>query len=262
MCFDNHHNGTKFEANKVPAKDSFSRGVRYRINTEKMTIEQVWQYGKDRGAEFYSPYICNVEYYDEGHYLVHSGGIAYDVEGNPSEALGHLAVIAGGSQRSVTVEINNNVKVYELQVVGNYYRAEKMKLYVEGSNLELGEGELLGYLAPTKEFDTAIPVEACGELLPETCEARVEEECDMFTFHARFMKGDLAMLMLEQGEEVHRYYIPTTAMPAKAMCCGLFLDSDDRNTRTTVTKAGLSGTYDIRVILEDKKYETGIQITC
>ena len=41
-----------------------------------------------------------------------------------------------------------------------------------------------------------------------------------------------------------------------------FLDTDDRNTRTCVTKTGLKGTYDIRVIIEDKKYETGIQITC
>lgn len=46
------------------------------------------------------------------------------------------------------------------------------------------------------------------------------------------------------------------------MCCGTFLDTDDRNTRTCITKTGLSGTYDVRVIINDKKYETGVQIEC
>ena len=46
------------------------------------------------------------------------------------------------------------------------------------------------------------------------------------------------------------------------MCCGSFLDTDDRNTRTGVNKSGLKGTYDVRVIINDKKYETGIQIEC
>mgnify|MGYP000087423231 FL=1 len=67
MCFDNHHYGSKNKENYLAAKDNYSRGVRYKINTDDMTIEQVWQYGKDRGAEFFSPYICNVEYYNEGH---------------------------------------------------------------------------------------------------------------------------------------------------------------------------------------------------
>ena len=77
MCFDNGHYRAKNKDNYVLGKDNFSRGVRYRINTDDMTIKQVWQYGKERGAEFFSPYICNVEYYGDDHYMVHSGGIAY-----------------------------------------------------------------------------------------------------------------------------------------------------------------------------------------
>ena len=70
------------------------------------------------------------------------------------------------------------------------------------------------------------------------------------------------MLLLEQGDEVHRYFISTTAVSHLAMCCGTFLDSDERNTRTSVNKTGLKGTYDVRVIVDDKKYETGVKITC
>ncbi|MCD7839841.1 MAG: aryl-sulfate sulfotransferase, partial [Erysipelotrichaceae bacterium] len=102
MCFDNHHYGSKNPEKYLTANNSYSRGVRYHINTDDKTIEQVWQYGKGEGAKFFSPYICNVEYYKDGHYLVHSGGIAYDQDGNPSEALGPYAAQAGGSQESTT----------------------------------------------------------------------------------------------------------------------------------------------------------------
>lgn len=264
MCFDNHHYGAKKAdtEHQLAAKDNYSRGVRYRINTEDMTIEQIWEYGKDRGAEFFSPYICNVEYYNEGHYMVHSGGIAYDKDGNPSEALGAFAKDAGGSLHSITVEIADNKKMLELHVPGNYYRGEKLKLYSDGINLELGRGQLLGSMGVTREFETDIPLESCGEMLPESCNARIEDEDDRFTFFSRFEKGQLVMLMLEQGEEKHRYFISTTAVPFLAMCCGTFLDSDERNTRTAINKTDLKGTYDVRVIIDDKKYETGVQIHC
>ena len=262
MCFDNHHYGSKNPEKYLAAKDNYSRGVRYKINTDDMTIEQVWQYGKDRGAEFFSPYICNVEYYNEGHYMVHSGGIAYDTEGNPSEALGAFAKDQGGRLESVTVEICDNKKMLDLHVPGNYYRGEKLKLYSDGINLELGKGQILGEMGVTKEFDTEIPLDPSGEMLPESCNARIEDEIDRFTFFSRFEKGQLVMLLLEQGEEVHRYFISTTAVPFLAMCCGTFLDSDDRNTRTNINKTGLKGTYDLRVIIDDKKYETGVTISC
>ena len=262
MCFDNHHYGSKNPEKFATANNSYSRGVRYHINTEDMTIEQVWSYGKERGAEFFSPYICNVEYYNEGHYMVHSGGIAYDKEGNPSEALGPYAAQVGGTQTSITVEVCNDVKMLELKVPGNYYRAEKFKLYNDVNNLTIGEGRLVGYLNDTKEMDTEVPAELANELLPEFCEARIEDEIDKFTFFSRFVKGDLVLLQLEKGEEIHRYFISTTAEPAKAMCCGTFLDTDDRNTRTCITKTGLHGTYEVRVIINDKKYETGVTIDC
>lgn len=35
-----------------------------------------------------------------------------------------------------------------------------------------------------------------------------------------------------------------------------------RNITCSVNKYGLKGTYDVRVVVDDKKYETGIQITC
>ena len=137
-----------------------------------------------------------------------------------------------------------------------------MKLYTEGSNLEMGMGSLLGHMGVTREFDTDVPAESEGELLPDSCCAKLVEEEDRFTLYSRFEKGQLVMMLLEKGDEIHRYYISTASAPHKAMCCGTFLESDERNTKTNVNKAGLSGTYDVRVIIDDKKYETGVQVSC
>ncbi len=262
MCFDNHHWGSKIRENYRAAKNNYSRGVRYRINTKDMTIEQIWQYGKDRGAKFFSPYICNVEYYNEGHYMVHSGGSAYNKDGEISESLGALEQNMGGTLFATTVEICDDKKMLELHTKDNYYRAEKMKLYAEQGNLELGAGSVLGEMGVTKEFDTDIPVPVSSELIPDRYEARIEDEDDRFTFHAKFEKGQLVMLMLEKGEEKHRYYISTTAVSHKAMCCGTFLESDERVTKTNVNKAGMKGTYEVFVVIDDIKYPCGVSIKC
>ncbi len=194
--------------------------------------------------------------------MVHSGGIGFLNNGEPSEVLPARLRDGSGKMYSTTIEVCNDVKLLEMQVHGNFYRAEKLKLYSDGINLELGKGQLLGELAPTKEFDIEVPAEKTGELLPESCQGEVIEEADRFTFNATFEKGQMVQLLVEQGEEVHRYFISTTALQLKAMCCATFMTADARQTRTFVNKAGLKGTYDLRVIVDDKEYETGVQVTC
>ena len=48
-----------------------------------MTIKQVFEYGKERGSDFYSPYISDVDYLNDNHYIIHSGGIV-SVDGKAS----------------------------------------------------------------------------------------------------------------------------------------------------------------------------------
>ena len=40
----------------------YSRAVFFRIDQEKMTVEQIWEYGKERGHEWYSPVTSLTEY--------------------------------------------------------------------------------------------------------------------------------------------------------------------------------------------------------
>ena len=77
FVLDNGNNKSKNKDEYVSATDSYTRGVMYKINTDDMTIEQIWEYGKERGSEFYSPYISDVDYLAENYYIIHSGGIVY-----------------------------------------------------------------------------------------------------------------------------------------------------------------------------------------
>lgn len=261
MMFDNGHYRSKVKECYSKAKDSYSRGVRYRIDKENRTIRQVWQYGKERGVDFFSPYICNVEYYDEGRYLVHSGGIAYE-NGEPLEGLGSQNGGPDTVLNSITCEIVDDQVVYELHVPSNVFRAEKLPMYYAGEDTELGAGRMAGSLCKTEEFLTELPAEETGEHIPEHYGALIEEEDDRIRFNATFEKGEVAMLLLEDERgKVHRYYINTSASTNyEAMCVGTFLKNDPRNVDVFVNKAGLDGKMKIKVVLGDKIYDTGVTV--
>lgn len=262
MVFDNGHYRSKVKENYIPAQNNFSRGVRYKIDTDAMTIEQVWQFGKERGVDFFSCYISNVEYYGEGHYMVHSGGmgtingIATDIP--PAGLVAQN--IEGLALNSVTLEIKDDQIMYEMHLPANYYRAEKLSLYCEADTLCFGKGELLGGLGVSEEMETEVPAEQAQEL-PEKYNVRIGEEEDRLILKASFEKGQLVMLMFE-GETVHRYFVPTTKRPFLAMCVGTFQDSDERAVQFPVSKEGLKGNFKITLIIDDKKYDTGIEVSC
>lgn len=52
-----------FSRNFAPNSEaSFSRGVEYVIDESAMTVQQVWQYGQERGNAYFSPIISDVDY--------------------------------------------------------------------------------------------------------------------------------------------------------------------------------------------------------
>ena len=263
MCFDNGQYRAKVREKYIENKNNFSRGVRYRIDTDKMEIEQVWQYGKERGQEFFSAYICNVEYYGEGHYMVHSGGIGRE-DGYASKSLGAFLDMADPrvELRSITVEQKDGVVLYQLETEGNFYRAEKLPLYHGGDNLVLGDGQLLGSLEVTEEFDTVPEAEEVFALPPSFHNIFIEEDEDRFVFHGRFEKGTLAMLCLEKEGESHNYFINTAAVVHLAMCSGAFLEKDDRDVKMHISKLGLHGVFKVKLIINDQKFQTGVTICC
>lgn len=262
MCFDNGRFRSKLREEFLLNKDNFSRGVRYHLNRDDMTVEQTWQYGKELGEDFYSSYIGNVEYYGEGHYMVHSGGIQYYGEHASETPAALMQNDPNVRAESETVEVADGEVALDLRITGNFYRAEKLGLYHDQDNAPLGPAVRLGSIGQTSEFDTIVPAPRTGELLPERYEASIEEEDDRFSFNAIFESGQLVMLMLEQGEERHGYFISTAKNKFNALCCGTFIKNDPRSVSLSVSKEGLSGTYDVCVTVDDTEFETGVTITC
>ena len=59
-------NGDARGMEQPPMPDmKYSRAVIYKIDQNKMTVEQIWEYGKDRGHEWYSPVTSLTEYFDD-----------------------------------------------------------------------------------------------------------------------------------------------------------------------------------------------------
>src|SRR5690625_7457993 len=94
-----------------------------------MTIEETWNYGKDRGKEFYSHIIGNVQYlYDQDNIILNSG--ATEDDESPT----------GTTGRIVEVDANDpdSGEIFELEVRGKEedsveytYRTWRFPLYPE-----------------------------------------------------------------------------------------------------------------------------------
>lgn len=118
FVFDNGDARSKNKDTMLSDKLNYSRAVIYHVDEKAKTVEQVWQYGKERGNELYSSYICDVDYLGPNHYLIDFGGIS--TSGNIMEAGGRIAHI---------IELKDDVVVNEIVVNDNIYRAERLKAY-------------------------------------------------------------------------------------------------------------------------------------
>src|SRR5699024_4517064 len=68
ILFDNNEVFTRGDRE---ARKKDIKAIRYTENEEDMTIEETWNYGIDRGKEFYSHIIGNVQYlYDQDNIIL------------------------------------------------------------------------------------------------------------------------------------------------------------------------------------------------
>lgn len=264
FVFDNGTYRSKNEATRVDPDKNFSRGVIYKIDTDKMEIEQVWQYGKERGAEFYSPYICNVDYYSEGHYMVHSGGIA-SYRGHHTDGLGAMLLNKYKGEHihltleSITVELLNDEIKYELRVQGgNYYRARRMSAYDEKTNLVLGKGELLGGFGVTPEFMKIKFKDAEGEL-PAKHNLNLILEEDRLALRASFKEGSQVFIELKGQDKSKFYLVPTEVHDVTAACVS-FEEQNDNDFQFYISREELLGDYDIYLNIDNKRYDTQFSV--
>ncbi len=259
FIFDNGNNKSKNEDEYVPAEDSYSRGVMYKIDTDKMTIEQVFEYGKERGSEFYSPYISDVDYIDSEHYIIHSGGIVY-VDGKNSN---QPAGISGADRLvSDTVEYKDGEVIFEIVLPTNNYRVEKMSLYPENESFKLSKAERVGSLGETEVTNSEL-----GFILNSKDFKDIEEEhnisitkeVDRLVFTGKFKRGTDVNVILYKNGTKNIYNVSISKRPYTALCVDIFTEEETKegiSVTKYINEDGLSGKYSIYVEVDGNIYNT------
>lgn len=264
MLFDNGHYRSKNPDKYLLNKDNYSRGVLYALDRRNMKVQELFAYGEERKAAYFSPYICNVEYYEADRYMVHSGGIAYKGD-EVLEDLGSVAYLSEDGDQvrliSTTTELYQGREMYEVSFAANMFRAEKLNPYYAQENFKFTQGEILGTMPVSAEIGVEIPATFSTETLPSEYEAELIEEYDRFKFTAKYEKGDLACLRLqdEQGQ-FHDYFISTSTSETGAMCVGTFLNKDKRIADLYINKAGLAGSYKVFLTVNELCYDLGLTL--
>lgn len=261
FLFDNGNNKSKIESKYVDASKSYSRGVMYKIDTENMTIEQVYEYGKERGSSFYSPYISDVDYLASNHYIVHSGGIVYVDGKNSNQPAGFSN---NASLVSDTVELLNNKVIFEMKFATNNYRVEKMSLYAENEKYSNDKAIRLGSLGETeiakKSFNLNLFVQDIDDDYNNK-EISITEEVDRFVFKGKFKRGTKINLILYHDLTYTYYNVPVSKKPYTALCVDIFTEKEQQEGITVtkyINKEGLKeGTYQFLVEIDGKIYNTG-----
>lgn len=257
FVFDNGNNRSKTEEDSVKASDNYSRGVIYHINTIDKTIEQVWEYGKDRGSEFYSPYISDVDYLEEDHYLIHSGGIN-TVDGKPGNEPAGLENV--DSMNSITTEVKNDEVIFEMNLPTNLYRAEKMDLY-SNSVFKLGAGSRLGNMGETEQDGTTKSVLFAKKINDEykKHDIQITKETDRLVVTGTFQHGDEVEIILDSIFDKKAYQLVVSKHPYTAMCVDVFTEEETENG-ISVTKyinsENISGKKYIYIKINGTIYDT------
>ncbi len=258
FILDNGNNKSKIEEDYVPATDSYTRGVMYEINTDEMTIEQVWEYGKDRGSDFYSPYISDVDYIDEDHYIVHSGGVVL-VDGVIQNAPAGLT--ENTEMESYTVELLNNKVIFEINVNTNLYRVEKMSLY-GNDEFELVTGKYRGSLGETVKDDVKVGIHPLINSIDDTYESHnisFVKESDRLVFEGQFLQGTNVQIVLNKGFVSSYYNLKVSKKPYTALCVDVYTEEETENgivVNKYINDEGLDGKYDIYLMINDTLYNT------
>ena len=266
FLFDNGNNKSKIADKYVPAERSYSRGVMYEIDEYEMTIKQIWEYGKARGSDFYSPYISDVDYLEKDHYIVHSGGIVK----KDGVALNQPAGRSDANELlSDTVEIQNNQVIFEIVLPTNTYRVEKMPAYrkVDQYGVTIGGAMRVGSLGKTEVAETKYGFMRGIEIDEKynSHNISLSKQDDRIVFTGTFRRNSNVRLILTKGLEQKYYKLRITDKAHAALCVAVFEEeANEDEEELTVTRfvnaEGLSGKYNVYLEIYDKVYDLHQQV--
>lgn len=265
LMFDNGAGRTKSTKpeEEVTGDDVYSRAVAYKVDTESMTIEQVFEYGKDRGKDWYSEWISGVICLDDetDHMLVTSGAHLYNPENGSCDYGPNDSLLPGLEKSSYITEIKGGEPIFEIKTGSYTYRSLRLSVYTDEKEHDLSsEGTYLGSLGETKEAeDVALD-------LDELTKGEMDENWSLtydsirlavlgsYSLEEGKEEAEDAYLVLQNGTEQKIYKVAQTVS-----------GQDDKKIASMngwISPEGLTGqSYTISLVIGDTLYETGKKVT-
>ena len=141
---------------RVSGDDVYSRAVVYNIDTESMTVSQESEYGKERGADWYSDWISGVVSLDgtKDHLWITAGSHLHSDEENRNDYYPKDMFVSGLTKTTYIDQVDNGELTFELTISGDTYnaltyRSFRMPLYTKGKYDVTAVPEVLGALGET-----------------------------------------------------------------------------------------------------------------
>ena len=266
MMFDNGTAKVKGEnaQDRVTGDDIYSRAVVYHIDTENMTIEQVFEYGKERGPEWYSDWISGSVSLDgtQNNLWITAGSNLYSEEENRHDFYPKDMFVPGLIKTTHMDQVVNGELVYELKVSGDQaasltYRSFRMPMYTGTANLTIS--------------DTASVVGSLGETKSEKVEASLESAEKMDTEGWTFTMDELKFAVngtyetQTKADELKEGYL-VLSNEDKTKVYNLKQSGTDSENKTSVSASGwcsvdgLAGeVFEVYLVLDGVTYDTGKQ---
>ena len=104
----------------IHRKNIYTCGIEYEVDEVNRTVRQVWQYGKERGAAYFTPARSGVQYLEQ--------------TGNRLICPGMSNVLSNGNRGARVTEVDPETQdvVFELELEDAIYqRVYRMSLYPE-----------------------------------------------------------------------------------------------------------------------------------
>lgn len=267
MLFDNGTAKVKRINNddRVTGDDVYSRAVIYHIDTDAMTATQVYEYGKERGSDWYSDWISGVDSLDgtKDHLFITAGSHLHSDEENRSDFYPSDMFKEGLTKMTHIDQVDNGNLTYEITVESDTaaaltYRSFRLNMYGNGTSIDFDtEPEVLGSLGETS-YDTVKTDISSAEALPDGWNITLDDlklsVQGIYNTEASAEELKDGSLILVNGDE-QRFYALTQSATAGD-------NGSSVSAKGWTSVDGLEGkTWDIYVAVDGKVYAAGFQIS-
>ena len=260
LCFDNGAGRTKTTKpeEESTGDDVYSRAVAYRIDEDAMTIEQVWQYGKELGPKFYSEWISGAIELDNdpNNIWVTAGSNLYNPEEDSYDYGPFDSFLPGLIHSANIAQVKDNKVVYELKLDHLAYRTLRLSPYEDLYGFDITtSGKYLGNLGNQSTVDVDIDLATAEEAqnvtvsldptkMTLTASYTIPTEDDLKDSYIVLAKEDGSYLAFETNQSTVEGENDVTV-----------------NVDGWVSTANAAGSaYDVYIVLGGSLYNTGYQL--